>query len=347
MEISDLELFRVAPPQAGRRTTTLICITSTSGRQGWGEADLGWSAAILPARRQALLAALVGRSIYNIAELSSDEMLREAPLACAVETALWDLVGQSAGQPLCNLWGGMYRRQIPLAARVGAEQVLANLRAADELVEHGFRHLVLAASGDEQRDAAAIAQLHQTVGLQARLELDGRSQYSPDAALRLASALPTDAVALFLDPIDGDNLATIGSLAQIMAVPVALCRPITSAARVSAVIRGGIAQHVFIDPLRVGGLLATRRAVAAATAGRLATSLYLRRGIGIEQAAAVHVAACIVELDRHHILAGYNALARSDVQGLQISDGAALVPQLPGLGVTVNREQCEAAWIDG
>ncbi len=345
MEISDLELFNVplsSPPGDG--VQTLICITSSSGLQGWGEAPLAWRTVQLPHLRQALLAALAGRSIFNIADLSSDELMRDAPLSCAIETALWDLIGQTAGQPLCNLWGGVYRPQVPLAARVSAAEVLANPRLAGELVEHGFRHFVLACGGREEEYATVAKTLHESFGLRASLGLDWESRYTPDAALRLSAALGDDALASFIDPIASDNLSTICGLAQIMHVPLSLCRCITSASQATAVIRAGAVQSIFVDPVLVGGLLATKRAVAAATAGGLATSLFLRRSAGIAPAAALHLAASIVQLDRHHVFDGYNAESCSAVQGLRISDGAALVSQLPGVGVAVDRDAEEFAW---
>jgi len=347
MHISDIELFNLASASAPpARWQTLFCLTTTDGRQGWGEAQLGWRREELAQRRQWLLSSLAGHSIYNVAELAAGQSMEpdlrdNRPLRFAIETALWDVVGKSLGQPLCNLWGGMYRSQIPLAVRIDADVVLANPGAAGELIEHGFRHLVLACSGDEERDTQAVLALQQSIGWHASLGIDGQSQYTPDGALRLSSSLPAGAVTTFLDPVAGDDLPTVCSLAQIMNTPIALCRALHSASQVMALIRGGSVHNVIIDPSRVGGLLAARRCIAVATAGGLATSLYFVRSVGAASAAALHVAASIVELDRHHLLESFETPASSAGGGIEITGGAAAAPQAPGLGIRVDRDALE------
>ncbi len=195
-----------------------------------------------------MLASLAGRSVFGIAELMTTEFAHDPALASAVELALWDLVGQLAGQPLSNLWGGAYRTHVPLAVRIDAVDFLANEQLAGELVEHGHHNLVLASSGDVQRDADAVAQLHAIAGAGCAISLDGQSRYSPDAALRLCSLLPAGVVSQFLDPLAGDDLADLCSLARLALVPLAVSRAIRDERQVMAIARAGGIDGVVIDP---------------------------------------------------------------------------------------------------
>ena len=72
MKINDLELYLVTVGQTDSATPShslLVRITTALGVEGWGESGLGWRVGELAARREALLAVLAGRSIYDIEEL--------------------------------------------------------------------------------------------------------------------------------------------------------------------------------------------------------------------------------------------------------------------------------------
>ena len=121
MKINDLEFYLVQIDRSESEEpvrSVLVRLTTDSGLEGWGESALGWQAEELAGRRDALLSVLAGRSIFEIEELHSLEVLSDAGLRSALEMAFWDLVGRAAGQPLCNLFGGGYRRRIPLAVRL-------------------------------------------------------------------------------------------------------------------------------------------------------------------------------------------------------------------------------------
>lgn len=335
MEITDVELSNVpAANEDGVAFTTLLCITSADGRQGWGEGRLGWREGELAERGRSLLAVLAGRSVFCIAELTATEFAHDPALACAVELALWDLVGQMAGQPLCNLWGGAYRAHVPLAVRMDADEFLANERLAGELVEHGHHNLVLASSGEVERDADAALRLHAIAGAGCAISLDGQSHYSPDAALRLCSLLPPGIINRFLDPLAGNDLADLCSLARLALVPLAVSRAIRDERQVMAIARAGGIDGVVIDPFRVGGLLAAGRALAVGVAGGLTVALDMQSSLGIAAAGMLHLAAATPGLDQP-ILCNYPLPATTQrVQGLSFFDGAATVPQKPGLGVS-------------
>ena len=72
MKIHDLEFFLAAVAQSDSPTPTrslLVRITTASGLEGWGESALAWRMGELAPRREALLAVLAGRSVYDIEEL--------------------------------------------------------------------------------------------------------------------------------------------------------------------------------------------------------------------------------------------------------------------------------------
>lgn len=345
MEISDLELFnvriargeRAAPAQA-----TLVCVTAGDGRQGWGEMPLVWRQGQLSLRREWLLALLAGRSVFAISEIFADNVVELPAVCCAIETALWDIIAQVAGEPLCNLWGGMYRTHIPLAVRVAAADAQGLPQAVGELVDHGYRALVLSASGEADDDAQCVQSLRQQIGRHPEIFVDAGGLFTADAALRLCAALSPDTVKCIADPVQGSDIAAAGSLARLTPVPLALARTIVSEAGVLAAIRSGGLRGVVLSPWRLGGWLAVQRAAAVAAAGGMSIAIDTSGSVGIATAAMLQLAAALPCLDQNHHT-DYPRLA-DDVlaRPLEIADGAAALPQLPGLGVQIEREKIEA-----
>ncbi len=100
--VSDLELYLVELECSGLEQpvrSMLMRLAADSGEEGWGESPSGWRPAEMDARRDALLAAIAGRSVFDVEELLGLEALASAPLRCAVEMASWDLMGRAISQP--------------------------------------------------------------------------------------------------------------------------------------------------------------------------------------------------------------------------------------------------------
>lgn len=344
MEISDLELFEV---QIGRgdgeapARSTLICVSTNSGRQGWGEAPLIWHLDQLPQRRQALLAALSGRSVFSAGDLAESNVLDSAPLCCAVEMAMWDIVGQVAGQPLCNLWGGAYRARIPLAVKLLGDASLRNQHLAREMIEHGFHSLVFSAGDEADETAAALDLLRDLVGQGCDIVLDGGTMFSPDAALRICAALPEGVLTCFIDPVRDANLTAISSIAGLTTVPLGLDRSIRGPRDAMTAIRNGGVRWLVVQPHRVGGLLASQRTSHVTCAGGLTAALDMTGSVGVAMAAMLQLAAALPGLD-HNQHTDYPRLA-DDVlsRPLVIVDGMAALPRGPGLGIEVDRDKVD------
>ena len=155
MKINDLEFYLVAVGQtesAAPVRSLLVRVTLTSGLEGWGESGLAWRVGELAARRDALLAVLAGRSVYDIEELHTIESLSPPLLRSAVEMAMWDLLGRTLRQPLCNLLGGYYRRRVPVSVRLPGRRADMSAQVSRELAEQGFHTQTLGSSGKPEED---------------------------------------------------------------------------------------------------------------------------------------------------------------------------------------------------
>jgi len=344
MKINDLEFHLVQIDRTDAEAPArwlLVRLSTDVGLKGWGEARVTWRPWELAARRNALLPALVGRSVFDIEELLSLEVLGSAPLRCAVEMAAWDLVGRATRQPLCHLFGGGYRRRIPLAVRLTGRRPEHMAAVARAMADQGFYAQILTSCGVVDTDLAALAAVRDSAGPRTEIRLDGSALYDVETARDLCAELEYDSLQYFLDPLRGADLFSTATLARQTSVPLGVGRAIRNPADVLVAVRSGAAPYVVVDIERVGGLLPARKCAAVADAGGIRAMLGGGPSLGIATAAMLHLAASTPALSSGNECA-YHQL-QDDVlsEPLQIVDGMMAVPQGPGLGIRVDPAKVE------
>jgi L-alanine-DL-glutamate epimerase-like enolase superfamily enzyme len=269
MKINDIELYLVAVRIEELKQTVrslLVRLLADKGMEGWGEAPSNWHSSELPSRQSALAAVLRGRSIYDIEELLTLEALSAPALCSAVEMASWDVLGKMVRQPLYNLFGGIYRRRIPVAVRLPGGQPERVGKIARELAVQGFHNQVIAAGGRPDADLRVLAAVRENVGPGVQLRLDGRALYSAEAARDLCGELEYAELEFFLDPLNTRELYPLAALGRQTPVPLGVWRAIHSPADVLSAVRCGAGKFLVIDLAQVGGITHARQCAAIAQA---------------------------------------------------------------------------------
>ncbi|HYW81462.1 MAG TPA: enolase C-terminal domain-like protein, partial [Thermoguttaceae bacterium] len=300
---------------------------------------------------EAVTAALIGRSIFDIEELHTLHALADRPLRCAVEMACWDLVGRALGQPLCHLFGGGYRSWIPVAVRLSSYQPDHIVQHARELAEQGFHCQIVPSTGRPESDVQTLLSVRQGIGDLAELRFDGASRYDLGQARRLSSELEAVGLRFFLDPLrsvasgeptlHGAGLEEIASLGRQTNLPLAAWRAIGGPADVLAMVRCGAAPYVVIDLGQVGGLTPGRKCATVAEAAGITVLLGGRPSLGIGTAAMLQLAASAPTFSSSNECAYHQLQDDVLVDPLEIVDGMIGVPQSPGLGIEVDRAKVE------
>lgn len=344
MTINDLELFLV---ERQSETTDpsirslLIRLVTDTAVVGWGEAVVPWRCSELAARRDVLLSILSGRSVFNIEELLDQQTLRPRPLQAAVEMACWDIVGRTAGLPLCCLFGGQYRGRIPLGVRLHGSSIEQVLQLSREMADQGFHWQTLSATGRMSSDENLVTALLDAIGDRVELRLDGRQSYNPEQAQELCHRLEDQSLVFFLDPLEGGRMDEVASLRRQTSVTMAVARSVETPADMLSFVRGGVAANTVIDVQRVGGLIVARKCGTIAEAGGIGASLCAGHSLGVATAAMLHLAAATpayngcIECTRHQ------PADELLVESFSYVDGMIQVPQSPGIGVEVNRAALE------
>ena len=342
--INDLDFLLVEIPRtesADPVRSLLVRVTTDVGVEGWGEADLAWRPDELAPRRELLLPALAGKSIFDTEDLHTLEVLTSRPLRCAVEMACWDAVGRTVGRPLHELLGGNFRQRIPLAVRLSGSTDEQMVGLARELAEQGFHTQVLSSSGQAQRDLAMLRSVRQGVGDRVELRLDAAEAYDMEAARDLCAELDFDGLQLLIDPLAGGELHPVASLGRQTTVPLAVWRAIGGPADVLGALRSGAAGCVVIDLQRVGGILPARKCAAVVEAGGVTALLAGGPSVGVATAAMLQLAAATPAFSSCNESAYHQLHDDVLAEPLETIDGMLAVPQGPGLGVEIDRAKVE------
>jgi len=344
MKINDLEfsLVEIERSDGGKPVQSLlVCLSTDSQVEGWGEAPVSWRIGEFSQRREALLASYAGRSVFDVEELLHLDAADDPSLRAALEMALWDLIGQVVGQPIHNLMGGSYRSRIPLVARVPVSSPDETARASRDLIERGFHTQIVAATGNAQQDAEVVRSVLEAAGDQVEIRVDGGGKFTPDDAEQFLLDVDDCGVHFLLDPLPPHQWAEMAHLVRRTDVPMAVSAGVQSPRDVMAMARTGAASFLVVSPIRVGGLGTARRCAVVANAAAMSSSLDLRPSVGVSAAAGIQLAAsspCFASGNEcDHALLADDILA----DPLQVVDGMVALPQAPGLGVTVDRAKVE------
>ena len=344
MKISDIEFFLVEGSRiegSHPKTGLLVRLAGSSGMEGWGEANVAWRDDEPAARRNALLSVLVGRSVFDVEELLALDELGEPALRSAVEMASWDLIARAVGQPLCNLFGGNFRRRVPLTVRVPSGPAMRVAQLSRELADQGFHAQVISASGQPEQDVRTFEAIREDVGDHVQLRLDGQGRYDLETARDLCAELEYARLECFIDPLLVMELYELASLARQVNVPLGACRPLRSVNDMFVLARLGSVPMAVIDLQYVGGLSAARKCAVLAEAAGLSASLSCTSTSGLGIAAMVQLAAATPSLktahecDYHQL--NHNLLLNSP----EVTGGLVAVLPGPGLGVEPDRVKIE------
>ena len=344
MKINDLDLYLVTVGQTDSSTpiqSLLVRISTATGVEGWGESGLHWRVDELAARREALLAVLEGRSVYDIEELHTLEVLAPPPLRCAVEMAVWDALGRTLRQPLCNLLGGYYRRRVPVSIRLSGHQPGMAAQISRELAEQGFHTQTITTTGEPEADLQTLAAIREIVGSRIELRFDGQGRYNLETARDLSAGMEPYDLRFLADPLNTWELHSMASLGRQTNVPLAVWRGIRGPVDALLTVRCNAASFLIVDLEQVGGIVPARVCAAVAAAGGVIPVLGCRPSVGIATAAMLHLAAATAAFSTSNELASRQLHDTLLTDSLEITDGMIAVPQSIGLGISVDRGKVE------
>lgn len=328
-------------------TRLVVKVETDEGVTGWGE-----TICLIETVRAVLERVVVPLSIgYEVSQVErfGRHVLgagyyhhkRAAVMAiAAMEMAMWDALGKAAGLPLHALWGGLWRDRVPASAYLFLSDPKACADKASWFLDRGYTTFKAKIGFGEAADVALLQAVRERIG-DCSLRADVNGAWYPGTAKRMLRRMESLDLSYIEQPLPLENLHGHAELRRSQSTPVALDESAYTLEDVAAIVRADAADVVLLDPHEAGGLWQTIKAAGVCEAFDLPVTLHSGAELGISQAAYVHLAASIpnmnIAIDTERAYLAADIVRNPPV----LRDGAFEVPVAPGLGVEVDESALE------
>lgn len=347
MQIVDVSVFRrdfqlrnpsvVAYEAVEIAPNLLVRIELENGLVGWGNAApdehvTGENAdGVERTLREVLKPFLPGQFAGQIEAiwLQLCQLAPNQPTAvAAIDIALYDLLGKTAGLPLCQLLGNA-KNKIETTVTLSIEELQTTLVRAKDFQAKGFRALKIKCGLNPKDDIERVRQIRQLVGGQMRLTLDANQGYSVAEALHMLEAVKDCQIEFVEQPVAATDLEALQEVCRRSPIPVMADESVLSAADVLKT----PAPLVNLKLMKTGGITGALKANAVAEARGIRAMVGCMDESRISMAAAAHFALAMnnvvyADLDGH-----IDIIDDVAAEGILIEDGFVEISRDAGLGL--------------
>jgi D-galactarolactone cycloisomerase len=350
------------------RNSLLVRIATDDGLVGWGEGgQYGPPSPVACVIDDVLAPLLLGRSpaqpvriweeLYAFSRDFGQKGTYIEALS-AVDIALWDIWGQSLGQPVHALLGGAFHERVPAYATGcyygenfrNRSEMLADLeKEASGYAGSGFGILKMKVGLlPVDLDAERVATVRRAIGSDIDLLVDANHAYNAATAIRMGRALEENGVLWFEEPVVPEDRAGYRRVRDALDVPIAggeaeftrygfrelFANDCVDIAQPDLCVSGGFSEFQKIQALAMSfGVLTVPHVWGSGVA--LAAGLHAITTIPPQPYTYSPVSLQnqpVIEYDRTH-----NPL-RDELlkENFTLEDGYLAVPQGPGLGISID-----------
>ncbi|MCI9888717.1 mandelate racemase/muconate lactonizing enzyme family protein [Micrococcales bacterium 31B] len=250
----------------------------------------------------------------------------------ALDIALYDLKAKRAGLPLAKLLGA--HRDSVRTYNTSGGFLHASI---DEITENASRTLAAGIGGikikvglpDCSEDLRRVAAVREHLGASVPLMVDANQQWDRATALRMGRHLEEFDLTWIEEPLDAYDAAGHAALAAALDTPIATGEMLASVAEHERLIAERACDIIQPDAPRVGGITQFLRLATLADQAGLDLAPHFAMEIHLHLAAAY---------PREPWVEHFDWLDPLFNERLETRDGRMLVPERPGLGVTLSAQ---------
>ena len=346
---SDAKVFTGRQKPLDRVAVLIAWITTSDGLEGFGlsySKRAGGPALLAHARE--IAPELLGEDPSDIGRLWEKLQWAGASVGrgglavqaiAAFDVALWDLKARRAGLSLAKLLGA-YRDSVRCYntsggfLSVAADEAVANAQAALASGVGGIKLKV--GHPDAAVDIERVELARKRLGDSVPLMVDANQQWDRPTALRMGRRLEAFNLVWIEEPLDAFDAAGHAQLASQLDTPIATGEMLTSVAEHWRLLEAGGADILQPDAPRVGGITPFLKVAALADHVGVPIAPHFAMELHMHLAAAQPRETWVEHFDWLEPL--FN-------ERLELRDGRMVVPQRPGLGLTLSEQA--TAWQQG
>jgi L-alanine-DL-glutamate epimerase-like enolase superfamily enzyme len=320
-----------------KQETIFVEITTDDDGRGTGYSyTIGTGgAAVVALLRGSMLPRLIGadprraeavwRDLFAANRATTVGAITSLALA-AVDTALWDWQCHAAGLPLWMYAGGAKDR-IPLYDTEGGwlhldtEQLVTGAKASQAA---GWNGVKIKVGRSPAADAERLAAVRAEVGPEMDIMVDANQSLTAAEAIRRARLLEPSDPYWFEEPVPADDIAGHAAIAAAVTTPVAVGESLYSVSQFAEYLQRRAAGIVQVDAARIGGITPWLKVAHLAEAHNVAVCPHFLMEL--------HVSLCCAVPNSRYLeyIPQLRAITRQEIE---VTDGAAVAPSAPGLGI--------------
>ncbi|MCR9157340.1 MAG: mandelate racemase [Rhodobacteraceae bacterium] len=327
--------------------TVVIALDTDAGLTGWGEVCPiphylpAYARGVAPALKELARVILGGDPVGAEALMAKADAFLPGHVYAksALDIALWDITGQTAGLPVHSLMGGRRQETLPLYHSITCIEPDEMARIAREAQAAGITQFQakLGASGDWQTDVERLAKVREAVGPGPLVYGDWNCGATSLDAIRVGRG------AAHLDVMLEAPCATLEDCARVQSatgLPMKMDELAHDTASMLQAHRLGIMDAVALKLSKFGGLSATRRARDLCLHLGAKMCVECTWGSDIVTAAALHLGAATAPSRVLNVcdLSGYVS-PRLAPDAPTRSAGRIAPPDGPGLGIAIDESR--------
>jgi len=335
---------------------TLIAVHTDAGITGYGSAFT--NGALVAAALKVLEPLFAGRNALEpertteLLHQNTFWMGRGGTLTHAIsgiDIALWDILGKATGQPVGRLLGGTYRRKVQPYCSLLMEEPGAMRDTVAKFRALGFRAFKIGwgpfgRANDAKLDEAIVRAAREAAGASSRLFVDAGASdaYWPHGlkwALNTAEMLKDYDIGWFEEALKPDAIDDYCELRRRSPVPIAGGEVLTRRQSFMPWLVRGAFDIVQPDVTKMGGISEQRRiAWLAYDMGVKYIGHGWNTALGV--ATDLQLAAALPDVDLVEFIGGSPYVDGITQQPFKLdADGNLEIPELPGLGVALDRDK--------
>lgn len=332
----------------------IVLIRGESGDYGTGEIAFAWfgGAHVLCREVNELWAdKLVGLEVTDLTRINAvlDDLCsfskRNLLAKAGVEMAVWDLLGKTLNLPVHRILGGKLRDNIALTGGFAMDTVERMVEGAMRRVSEGFKELKLKVGLDDRKDLEAVRQIRNVIPDEVKLRVDANMAWkNVKKAKMLIDEMTEYGVDIVEQPLPDRQSAELSWLRANTKALILIDEGVWDVYDAKRNLEMNTADMLHVYVSEAGGIDGSRKIFELSSYYGIDCTIGSMPEGRIGAAASAQVAAAMPNLSTHASdIRGFTGY-REDVvnEELEILDGSLVVPDKPGIGVTIDFDKLEA-----
>lgn len=267
----------------------------------------------------------------RLLETVRTQIPKQPSARAAIDMALHDILGKTAGLPLWLLMGGE-RDHILTSITVGISDIETTTKQSVEFVKQGFRALKIKGGVDVEADIDRVLMVREAVGEEIELRFDANQGYNIETAERFVRITRPAKLELLEQPTPKDDPLMMGELSASVHLPVMADESLMGLRDAFRLTRDNLVDMVNVKLMKVGGIDEALQVNAVSRAAGVEVMIGCMDESALSIAAGLHYAlsrpnVLYADLDGHLDLIGDPADG-----SVMLKDGCLYPNSAPGIG---------------